>query len=183
MDTEVFIVGAGLVLALWLARLRIRVRIVDKAAEPGTTSRALAVQARTLELYRQLGFADDVVEAGLVFSAANLWAGGRKTARLELGALVSLVKTRTATLDVVRLASECGHQCPSSSRSWVLYARRCRRGRTSFSRIWRSDSNSPSSATARSGPNSGESIALSGSASPCGGPGGATHFTSFDLKQ
>jgi len=90
MDTEVFIVGAGptgLVLALWLARLRIRVRIVDKAAEPGTTSRALAVQARTLELYRQLGFADDVVEAGLVFSAANLWAGGRKTARLELGAL------------------------------------------------------------------------------------------------
>ena len=54
MDTEVFIVGAGstgLVLALWLARLRIRVRIVDKAADPGTTSRALAVQARTLELY------------------------------------------------------------------------------------------------------------------------------------
>ena len=70
---------------LWLARLRIRV--VDKAAEPGTTSRALAVQARTLERYRQLGFADDVVEAGLVFSAPNLWAGGRKTARLELGAL------------------------------------------------------------------------------------------------
>jgi len=39
-------VGAGptgLVLALWLTRLGIRVRIVDKTAEPGTTSRALGV--------------------------------------------------------------------------------------------------------------------------------------------
>ena len=51
-QTDVLIIGAGptgLVLALWLARLGVRVRIVDKTAEPGTTSRALAVQARTLE--------------------------------------------------------------------------------------------------------------------------------------
>ena len=49
MDTDILIVGAGptgLVLALWLTRLGIRDRIVDKAGEPGTTSRALAVQAR-----------------------------------------------------------------------------------------------------------------------------------------
>ena len=87
MDTEVLVVGAGptgLVLSLWLARLGIRVRIIDKTAEPGTTSRALAVQARTLELYRQLGLADEVIEAGLEFTAANLWAGGRKAARVEL---------------------------------------------------------------------------------------------------
>lgn len=90
MDTEVLIVGAGptgLVLALWLARLGVPVRIIDKAASPGTTSRALAVQARTLELYRQLGIADALVEAGLEFTTANLWAGGRKAARLELGRL------------------------------------------------------------------------------------------------
>ncbi len=64
-STDVLIVGAGptgLVLALWLTRLGIRVRIVDKTAEPGTTSRALAVQARTLELYRQIGLSDAVVE-------------------------------------------------------------------------------------------------------------------------
>ena len=57
----VLIVGAGptgLVLALWLTRLGVPVRIIDKTAEPGTTSRALAVPARTLELYRQLGMAD-----------------------------------------------------------------------------------------------------------------------------
>ena len=49
---QVLIVGAGptgLVLALWLRRLGVEVRIVDKTAEPGTTSRAVAVQARTLE--------------------------------------------------------------------------------------------------------------------------------------
>ena len=54
--SDVLIIGAGpagLVLALWLTKLGVKVRIVDKTAEPGTTSRALAVQARTLELYRQ----------------------------------------------------------------------------------------------------------------------------------
>ena len=59
-NTDVLIVGAGptgLVLAQWLTLLGVRVRIVDKTAEPGTTSRALAVQARTLELYRQVGLA------------------------------------------------------------------------------------------------------------------------------
>ena len=60
-EIQVLIVGAGptgLVLAVWLTRLGVRVRIVDKTAGPGTTSRALAVQARTLELYRQIGLAD-----------------------------------------------------------------------------------------------------------------------------
>jgi len=88
MDTQVLVVGAGptgLVLALWLARLGIRVRIIDKAEGPGGTSRALAVQARTLELYRQLGFADQVVRAGLEFTAANLWAGGARAAHVEFG--------------------------------------------------------------------------------------------------
>ena len=90
MDAEVIIVGAGptgLVLALWLARVGIRIRIIDRSAEPGTTSRAVALQARTLELYRQLGFADKVVEAGLEFTAANLWARGRRAAHLEFGRL------------------------------------------------------------------------------------------------
>ena len=76
-NTDVLIVGAGptgLVLALWLTRLGIRVRIIDKTAEPGTTSRALAVQARTLELYRQVGLADAVVERGRKMTAINLWA-------------------------------------------------------------------------------------------------------------
>src|SRR5271166_4687923 len=87
-ETQVLIVGAGptgLLLALWLTRQGIRVRIIDKAAEPGTTSRAIGVQARTLELYRQIGLADAVVERGLQLAAANLWVRGRKVGRAAFG--------------------------------------------------------------------------------------------------
>lgn len=87
-DTDVLIVGAGptgLVLALWLTRLGVRVRIVDKTAEAGTTSRALGVQARTLEFYSQIGLADAVVEDGRQILAANLWVTGEKVARAIFG--------------------------------------------------------------------------------------------------
>jgi 2-polyprenyl-6-methoxyphenol hydroxylase-like FAD-dependent oxidoreductase len=87
-DTDVLIVGAGptgLVLALWLTELGVRVRIIDKTAEPGTTSRALAVQGRTLELYNQVGLADAVVERGRKAGAANLWVAGKKVARAVFG--------------------------------------------------------------------------------------------------
>jgi 2-polyprenyl-6-methoxyphenol hydroxylase-like FAD-dependent oxidoreductase len=61
------------------------VRIIDKTAEPGTTSRAVAVQARTLEFYRQVGLSGAVVEAGVKVAAANLWVGGANAARVPLG--------------------------------------------------------------------------------------------------
>ena len=86
--TDVLIVGAGptgLVLALWLTRLGVRVKIVDKTAEPGTTSRALAVQARTLELYSQIRLADAVLEQGRKVLAANLWVTGNRVARAVFG--------------------------------------------------------------------------------------------------
>src|SRR3981081_12638 len=89
-NTDVLIVGAGptgLGLALWLTRLGVRVRIIDKTAEPGTTSRALAVQARTLELYSQVGLADAVVERGRKITAANLWVAGERSARAVFGDL------------------------------------------------------------------------------------------------
>lgn len=90
MDTDVLVVGAGptgLVLAYLLARMGVRVRIVDEARGPGETSRALVLQARTLELYRQLGLADRVVQAGVRVTAVNLWARGRKAAHVEFGGL------------------------------------------------------------------------------------------------
>jgi 2-polyprenyl-6-methoxyphenol hydroxylase-like FAD-dependent oxidoreductase len=88
MDTtEVLIAGAGptgLTLALWLVRQGVAVRLIDKDAGPGETSRAMAVQARTLELYRQLGIAEEVIEAGLRDPALNVWVRGRHRARLDL---------------------------------------------------------------------------------------------------
>jgi 2-polyprenyl-6-methoxyphenol hydroxylase-like FAD-dependent oxidoreductase len=84
-QSDVLIVGAGptgLVLALWLTKLGVKVRMIDKTAEPGTTSRALAIQARTLELYRQLDLADAVVAEGHRVPAVNLWVRGEAKARL-----------------------------------------------------------------------------------------------------
>ena len=83
----VLITGAGptgLVLALWLTRRGVPVRIIDKAAEPGTTSRALAVQVRTLELYRQLGIADALLADGVRIRALNFWARGERAAHVPL---------------------------------------------------------------------------------------------------
>lgn len=83
--SDVLIVGAGptgLVLALWLTKLGVGVRIIDKTAEAGTTSRAVAVAAHTLELYRQLDLADAVVARGHKVRAANLWVRGEAEARV-----------------------------------------------------------------------------------------------------
>src|SRR4030095_14292067 len=88
--SEVLIVGAGptgLVLALWLTRLGVGIRIIDKATEPGTTSRALAVQARTLEFYRQIGLAATLVDRGRRLDAVNLWVAGRPVARPVFGTM------------------------------------------------------------------------------------------------
>jgi 2-polyprenyl-6-methoxyphenol hydroxylase-like FAD-dependent oxidoreductase len=84
---QVLIAGAGptgLVLALWLTRMGVKVRLIDKSAEPGTTSRALAVQARTLEFYQQMGLAQAVVDRGHKVAALNLWVGGGKAATVPL---------------------------------------------------------------------------------------------------
>jgi 2-polyprenyl-6-methoxyphenol hydroxylase-like FAD-dependent oxidoreductase len=85
-SSDVLIVGAGptgLVLALWLTKLGVRVRIIDSNSQPGTTSRAVAVQARTLELYRQLDLTDAVIEQGHKVPAVNLWAEGERKAHLD----------------------------------------------------------------------------------------------------
>jgi 2-polyprenyl-6-methoxyphenol hydroxylase-like FAD-dependent oxidoreductase len=85
-NTDVLIVGAGptgLVLALWLTKQGVPVRILDKTAEPGTTSRALAVHARTLELYQQLDLTEAVITQGHKVPAINLWVAGKHEARVD----------------------------------------------------------------------------------------------------
>jgi 2-polyprenyl-6-methoxyphenol hydroxylase-like FAD-dependent oxidoreductase len=82
------IVGAGptgLVLALWLARTRTPFRLIDKNSGPGQASRAMAVQARTIEFYRQLGIADEVVAAGFRLDRIHLRNRSQELAVAWLG--------------------------------------------------------------------------------------------------
>ncbi len=88
MNTDVLVVGAGptgLMLANQLARRGVRIRIIDRHAGPARESRALGVQARTLEIYSHLGIADQAVALGTKADGAVLWAQGRRAARVPLG--------------------------------------------------------------------------------------------------
>jgi 2-polyprenyl-6-methoxyphenol hydroxylase-like FAD-dependent oxidoreductase len=85
---DVLIVGAGptgLALAVWLARLGVGFRIIDRNAGVAPYSRALGVHARTLEFYQQLGFADQVVAAGVEVPSVNLWTRGSRVAGVTFG--------------------------------------------------------------------------------------------------
>ncbi len=78
-DQPILIAGAGptgLVLALGLARRGVPCRIISKAGGPGEHSRAMVLQARTLEFYRQFGFGDEVVAEGIPVEAVQLREGG-----------------------------------------------------------------------------------------------------------
>ncbi|HEX5725314.1 MAG TPA: FAD-dependent monooxygenase [Longimicrobiaceae bacterium] len=90
MSTDVLVVGAGptgLFLAIWLAAAGVRVRIVDRLPGISPTSRALAVHARTLELYDTFGFAGRLVEQGHRMTRVNYRVRVRRVARIELGDL------------------------------------------------------------------------------------------------
>ena len=75
MTRPVLVVGAGpvgLTMAAELARYRVPVRIVDKAAARTDQSRALAVWARTLELLDRADCAGEFVATGLQATAVAI---------------------------------------------------------------------------------------------------------------
>jgi 2-polyprenyl-6-methoxyphenol hydroxylase-like FAD-dependent oxidoreductase len=64
LRADVLVVGAGpsgLMAAVCLARLGVGVIVVDGKSEPTRESRALALQARSIEIYDQLGLVDRVL--------------------------------------------------------------------------------------------------------------------------
>ena len=66
-DTDVLVVGAGptgLMAGLVLARRGLPAVVIDTKSGPTRESRALGVQARTMEIYDQLGLAEQVLRDG-----------------------------------------------------------------------------------------------------------------------
>src|SRR5215470_15485698 len=87
MDTDVLIVGAGptgLMLANQLVRRGIRILIIDRHTGPSVETKALGVQARTLEIYSHLGIVDRALELGKRGTGGNIWADGQRRARVAL---------------------------------------------------------------------------------------------------
>ena len=88
MDANVLVVGAGptgLMLANQLGRRGARFLIIDRHAGPSLQTRALGVQARTMEIYSKLGVIGRALELGKDGSGANIWGQGRWMARVPLG--------------------------------------------------------------------------------------------------
>ena len=88
METDVLIVGAGptgLMLANQLVKWDIRVMIIDRNPGPSVQTKALGVQARTLEIYSHLGIAQRALELGKRATGASMWVKGKRVARVPLG--------------------------------------------------------------------------------------------------
>ena len=88
----VLIVGAGptgMTAAMELQRMGVPVRLVDRAAGPSTTSRALALQSRTVELMAQRGLAAPMLAMGNRAHATALYADGKPLARIDLSLIPS----------------------------------------------------------------------------------------------
>ena len=86
MQDRVLIVGAGptgMTAALELSRLGIPVRLIEKNDKPETSSRAIGVQARTLELLEQRGLASSLVKHGNPGLAFSLYGDGKRIWRLD----------------------------------------------------------------------------------------------------
>ncbi|KUH85513.1 MULTISPECIES: FAD-dependent oxidoreductase [unclassified Mycobacterium] len=89
---DVLIVGAGptgLTMAIELARRGVAVRIIDAAAGPATDTRALGMQARTLELFEKPGVVQPLLDRGLRARVFNVFSENRQILRADFAGLDS----------------------------------------------------------------------------------------------
>lgn len=90
--TDVIIVGAGptgMVLAIELTRRGVSCRVIEKRTARSTRSKALAVHARTLELFDLLGLTEDFVQGGYTSPGFSLSADARQPLRASMHQLDS----------------------------------------------------------------------------------------------
>jgi len=87
---DVLIVGAGptgLTLACELRRRGVEVKLIDQMHERTTQSRALGLQARSLEVFEKLGVLDQILDRGLPVDTVQLYENGRQIGMTSLSIL------------------------------------------------------------------------------------------------
>ena len=80
ITTDVLVVGAGpvgLLLAAELARDGVEVTVLDRIQERSYFCRALGVTARTLEVFEDLGIAQDAIDAGVWLTGIAVFDNGK----------------------------------------------------------------------------------------------------------
>lgn len=85
---DVLVVGAGptgLTLAAQLRTFGVRFRVIDRAPDRAHESRALAVQARSIEILQSLGLGNALVGRGNTSARITLHIEGRVAAEVRLG--------------------------------------------------------------------------------------------------
>lgn len=85
--TKVLIVGAGpsgLMMAAQLLRYGVQPIIIDSKQGPTDQSKALAVQARSLEIYRQMGVIDRIINGGKQAGGVSFRQEGKEVVSLSL---------------------------------------------------------------------------------------------------
>lgn len=96
MSESVLVVGAGptgLALAVHLVLHGVNVRIIDAASEPATTSRALGLQSRGIEVLERIGALGELPERSRSLLTLYYNEGPRTKLRLQVGqAVASLPK-------------------------------------------------------------------------------------------
>ncbi|RYF88087.1 MAG: hypothetical protein EON95_20870, partial [Caulobacteraceae bacterium] len=117
MSAPPLIVGAGpvgLAAALLLARRNIKSRIIDSAPEPATTSRAVGVNPRTLDILEPSGVTARILDEALPMSGLVINQQGRRLGEVKIDTqaiggrfpMVILPQARTEALLRERLAEE-----------------------------------------------------------------------------
>jgi 2-polyprenyl-6-methoxyphenol hydroxylase-like FAD-dependent oxidoreductase len=102
---DVIVVGAGpvgLVAACEFARRGVAVKVVDRLSEPTTESRAIAVHARSLDLFDRMGIDDALIATGVKSTGMNMFVKGKRLLRVPLDGVDSafpftLVTAQTET--------------------------------------------------------------------------------------
>jgi 2-polyprenyl-6-methoxyphenol hydroxylase-like FAD-dependent oxidoreductase len=120
--TQVVIIGAGptgLSLATQLLRYQIDFIIIEKNERTTPFSKALVVQARSLEILNELGLAQRAINRGRITTALNLFHKGKQKAAINIAGLgnglspypfaLSLEQSKTEKL-LVEYLSENNHE-------------------------------------------------------------------------
>src|SRR5579871_1174491 len=91
-SAEILVVGAGptgLVMAAELARRGVSCRVVDQASGPSVRSKAIGIQARTLEAFENMGIVQEFTEAGHPIRRMRIFSEKQEIGQLSFAGLES----------------------------------------------------------------------------------------------